>query len=290
MADASLADSLSTIKASSLKFYVYVMKHPDGTPFYVGKGHCRRIAVHEEHAKTKKRSRKLSIIRGIWNDGHSVEYEIIGFYSLEPDALSAEEKLIAKFGRRDLSNGCLANATNGGEGVSGHIHTDDARIKMRKGILTGTFPPEARSLAMKKLIADPEFQNRKKASEVLRVAKISAHQKSEGNRIAKSAQMKQILSTNHDLRDKRVAHLRSVAPDKATAASITTASWSDKDIRARRINALREATNKPELIEKRRAQMLLKWSDPDARRRQSEASKAAHLRKKKEKESRGVGT
>lgn len=115
----SLADALAQIAAEPLRFYVYVLIRPGGTPFYVGRGSFKRIAIHEKQARGTGRTRKLSAIRKIVRAGHAVRYHIDSWFD-DGDAANAREcELISTIGRIDLGTGCLTNGTDGGEGVLG---------------------------------------------------------------------------------------------------------------------------------------------------------------------------
>jgi len=51
----------------------------------------------------------------------------------EADALESEIALIDLFGRKDKGTGCLRNFTDGGDGVAGLRHTEDAKRRMSVG-------------------------------------------------------------------------------------------------------------------------------------------------------------
>lgn len=97
-------------------FYVYIHKKPDGTPFYIGKGRNRRAwrkdnrNPHWHHIVAK----------------HGFEVEILISELSEEDAFAEEIRLIAEY--RKLHK--LVNATDGGEGSSGHVHTLETREKL----------------------------------------------------------------------------------------------------------------------------------------------------------------
>lgn len=97
-------------------FYAYIYLREDGTPYYVGKG-CgdRAFHKHERINPPKDRSRIFIIPR-----------------KNEDDALECEKCWIILFGRKDLGTGCLRNLTDGGDGVSGHRMSNEARLKMSK--------------------------------------------------------------------------------------------------------------------------------------------------------------
>lgn len=98
------SEALALIKASAKPHYLYILKKPDGTPFYVGVGTGRRILDHAIRARRpSETSHKLNTIRKIWLSGENVDYEIVGWFDNWHDAAAAEVEEIAKYGRRDLS-------------------------------------------------------------------------------------------------------------------------------------------------------------------------------------------
>jgi len=94
-------------------FVVYAYCREDGTFYYIGKGKPDR-----PYSKRRKginpprdRSRILILHEGL-SEGVSFEYE---------------KKLILFYGRKDLETGLLRNKTNGGEGVSGWVPSENWR-------------------------------------------------------------------------------------------------------------------------------------------------------------------
>ena len=61
----------------------------------------------------------------------------------EADALQAEMLLIAKYGRKDNGTGILRNLTDGGEGTSGHVPSEETRKK--------------KAIASKQWVRTPEY-------------------------------------------------------------------------------------------------------------------------------------
>src|SRR5690242_9527661 len=59
-------------------FYVYILRRPDGRPFYVGKGIGDRVFAHENEARHpndwRSNAYKLNVIRSIWRSGNPVTY------------------------------------------------------------------------------------------------------------------------------------------------------------------------------------------------------------------------
>lgn len=103
------------------QFYVYIHKKPDGTPFYVGKGHGRRAynfySRSEWHKNIVAKYGKNNIIVEIINcDNESQAFDL--------------EKIYIKQIKND--GVCLVNLTDGGEGSTGYKPTEETRRKLKK--------------------------------------------------------------------------------------------------------------------------------------------------------------
>jgi len=97
-------------------YYTYAFLRKDGTPYYVGKGKGDR--AYSKRRKGVKRpaedDRILILKRGL----------------TEKEAFTHEKYMIAVYGRKDLGTGILLNRSDGGEGNSGHKHTEDTKIRI----------------------------------------------------------------------------------------------------------------------------------------------------------------
>lgn len=118
--------------SSQDKYYVYVHRYAsgekEGDVFYVGKGACR---------KRFKSKQGRSIY---WNrivSKYGFKYEILKRFNSEQCAFSYEKILISIIGRKNL-----CNLTDGGEGASGRVVSENTRKKVS---LTnkGTAPSES---------------------------------------------------------------------------------------------------------------------------------------------------
>lgn len=111
-------------------YYIYQLRlGTSETPFYIGKGRGRRMWDHLKPSSRKNRSHKNSVINKAMKEGIPILAEIIHRDLLESDALRIEILEIKRYGRR-CNGGCLTNATDGGEGVSGWKHTDVSRARL----------------------------------------------------------------------------------------------------------------------------------------------------------------
>jgi hypothetical protein len=101
-------------------FYVYVhTKIGEDIPFYIGKGKGNRAYSKKGRSAWWNRVAK---------NGFKVELE---FENLdEKTAFQMEEDLIKMWGRRNIDTGCLVNLTDGGEGLSGYIMSDETKKKL----------------------------------------------------------------------------------------------------------------------------------------------------------------
>lgn len=113
-------------KKEEQRFYVYGLARPDGTLFYVGKGTDDRMMCHEREARRGHLCHKCNIIRKIWRAGGSVRRVIILRSDDEQIALDTERATIAWLRLQGVD---LVNRTDGGEGLSGMVHSEATRQK-----------------------------------------------------------------------------------------------------------------------------------------------------------------
>ena len=105
------------------RFYTYAYLRVDRTPYYIGKGEGNRAyyKYKNEIKPPKDKSRIIFLKQNL----------------LEEDAFKHEIYMISVFGRKDLGTGILRNRTNGGEGSSGLIRSEEVRKSIsesRKGM------------------------------------------------------------------------------------------------------------------------------------------------------------
>jgi hypothetical protein len=122
-------------------FCVYIWHDPkDNTPRYVGKGLPERPFVHLRTSGDMQVGRMLKKrIRQGYDPKPTITSPLT-----EEEAFHHERRLIAEIGRQDLGRGPLFNKTDGGDGVSGRVVTDEQRANLSKGIKAAFGTPEAR--------------------------------------------------------------------------------------------------------------------------------------------------
>jgi len=109
-------------------FYVYMYLDQNNVPFYIGKGNGNRYKVQshlrEDQAFLKNKINKVG--------NSNVKIHFLHKDISEEEAFRWERYWIKYIGRRDLKEGTLCNLTDGGEGQSGFIHSEESKQKMRK--------------------------------------------------------------------------------------------------------------------------------------------------------------
>lgn len=236
---AGVKEVLQKIGDSGLPFYVYIMRRPDGTAFYIGKGTLDRVACHERLAlRPHHDGLRLRIIRSIWATSNEVHYDIVHFQN-EADAFREEVLLIALYGRIDRKTGTLANHTDGGEGAA---NPSEATLKKR-------------SIKLRAVMADPEYRlaaiRTLQSNEPLRRSNARIATSSQAFGEKSSRRMVQSWA-DPDFREKVVAATRaSVVKWKPNHAAVLARVFSDPAVMQKRIDAARS----PEANAKRSATM-----------------------------------
>jgi len=109
-------------------YYFYSYLREDYSPYYIGKGSGKR--AYTKGPKKVKPPRDKSRVKIIKAD------------LTEEEAFLLEKLYILMFGRIDLGTGILRNRSDGGDGASGAIRSDETRKKLRQANLGKKRPKE----------------------------------------------------------------------------------------------------------------------------------------------------
>jgi len=113
------------------RFYTYAYLRKDKTPYYIGKGQTHR--AYQQKGKPcgvpKDKSRIIKLKQNL----------------TEEEAFKHEIYMIAVFGRKDLGTGILLNKSDGGQGNSGKIVSEETRKKLREANLGKKYSEETKA-------------------------------------------------------------------------------------------------------------------------------------------------
>jgi hypothetical protein len=125
--------------------YVYILRRPDGRPFYIGKGVADRVFHHENEARHpndwRSNAYKLNVIRAIWRTTAELQYEI-DFVGDEKSAYARETELIGLF-KRLHEGGSLTNLAPGGGSADGNAPESKERHSATLGGIPDNNPERA---------------------------------------------------------------------------------------------------------------------------------------------------
>jgi hypothetical protein len=261
-------------------FYVYALARPvkvkrsiDWRVFYIGKGSKRRVWRHESEARRGCRCHKCNIIRKVWREGGEIQRYILLTTEDEQTAFAYEKEMIAMHGRENL-----VNYTEGGDGASGTIVSDETRALLAARTKQTWGDPvirERRMAAHRIAMQQPELKALK--SRQARGRKATAAARANGSAAAKrryenpeerakSRENMQRQLTVPEMRDRIIGGIRRSATGtegRAARSKIRTQAWANPESRAKTIEGLRAA-----------------WQDPEQRQKRSEAMRQGWARRK----------
>jgi len=96
-------------------YYTYAYLREDKTPYYIGKGSGKRIYSKQRGINAPKDKSRIIFLKKNLTEAEAFKHEVY---------------MIAILGCKDLGTGILRNLTNGGEGASGHVKSEEAKKKI----------------------------------------------------------------------------------------------------------------------------------------------------------------
>jgi len=113
------------------KFYVYVHRRADtGEVFYIGKGSGRRAWATQYRTDYWRRVK----------DKYGIVIEILEWFDKEEDAFRNEKSLIAQ---HRAMGARICNITDGGEGATGNVMPESAKLAISRSKTGRKRPPES---------------------------------------------------------------------------------------------------------------------------------------------------
>lgn len=229
-------------------FYVYVYRDPRPTkanqPVYVGKGSGDRDISHWSKGSHNKPFQDF--ISHLKQRGLVSICQRVLETEVEQEAFDKEIELIALYGRRDTNTGTLFNRTDGGEGASGAIRTNEEKEFLRVDSLDKWQRPEYRAKV---------------------VAAQQAAQSTPEARVLKAANSTQTW-TDPTVRAKRQSGIkagRSTDASKAKTSSQAKAQWADPEYAAKQTANNKEIANREDVKAAKKAAAKTLWADPEWR-------------------------
>lgn len=249
-----------------MQFYVYILFRPwDMTPCYVGKGKGRRLRTHQIQGINHPNKRLGNIFR---RAGSELPSEIVFETNDENEAFAKEIELIALYGRSDLKLGRLCNCTDGGDGSSGIVVSEETRKKMSLINSAKMKTPDGYAQlaeARKAMWSNPEYVARHAAS-------VKRHHSDPDNRRKRSAAAKERCE-HPDVRKKLLAAGISARSPEAIAKKSASlkAKWLDPEYRTKTVAAQKGRVNSPDTRAKISASHKGKVFSPEHRANLSRA-------------------
>ena len=247
--------------------FVYIDRKIDGSPFYVGIGNKRRVFVK---VRNELHTRICNKYAGCYRE--------IVFFGDRDQALTEEERLIALYGRINNGTGVLANFTNGGDGGTGRVITDEMRKSASERMTAKYSSDEWREFwrnSTTKVFTDDRVR-RKHHSGV-----VSAWKK-EDVREKHKILTKRAMNLP-DVKKRQTDGIRAVcATDeyKRKRSATTKRVFSDPDVRARQIASLKATMNEPEFKKGLAKRSKICQSRPDVIEKKSNGTRELHRLRK----------
>lgn len=275
------------VHSSKCDFYVYAYFRLDGTPCYIGKGRGSRSHHHLTHIRRVNPHLK-NIIR---NAGGDLPVAIIRDNLTESEAFETEVAFIAAIGRKPA--GPLVNFTDGGEGASGYIFTQEQRARLsvaqrkpdtlakNRSRSLGKKHTEEFKAALRAIFATPEYREKQRLAR--RGHKLSDEHK-------EKLRQARLGYVHTELTKERIGAAQRTPQARANASAKSIGRRHRPDVKVKMAETTKTLWSNPEYSERVRVRIAASWAEPGFRERtraaRSEAQKRRHARERAEKDER----
>lgn len=167
-----------------MDYYVYEYLREDNTPYYVGKGKNGRWYSPQHQVPRPPKDRIRFVAKNL----------------TEKEAFDLEVKLISTYGRKDIGTGILRNMTDGGEGHSGYVLSEETKQKISNSLIGKEQSEETKQKRANALRGQKRtHEHRKRQSEAAKARWANVDSESEAEKIRrakiKEARAKQKIIT-----------------------------------------------------------------------------------------------
>lgn len=233
-------------------FYVYVYRDPrpnkNNQPVYVGKGTGDRDLSHWSRGSHNKPFQDF--LSHIKRKGLIALCTRVFESENEYEAFAKEIELITLYGRRDIGTGTLFNRTDGGEGASGAVRTDEQKANIGK-------------------FSKQNWANEKYREKIV-TSQTIVQNTPEAKRI-KSKNSKALWSEKGDEIKHSIVIARNTEESKAKTSKQAKAQWDDAEYREKQTANNKEIANREEVKAAKKAAAKALWADPEWRAKMMEA-------------------
>jgi len=233
-------------------FYVYVYRDPrpnkNNQPVYVGKGTGDRDLSHWSRGSHNKPFQDF--LSHIKRKGLVALCERVFESESEQEAFDKEIELITIYGRRDIGTGTLFNRTDGGEGASGAVRTEEQKLNIGKFSRKNWGNEQYR----KKIIASQSKAQNTPEAKAIKSKNSKAMWKEQGEKIAVS-----------------ITAARNTEESKAKTRAQSKAQWENENYRAKQTANNKEIANREEVKAAKKAAAKALWENPEWRAKMMEA-------------------
>ena len=246
--------------------YLYVDKKPCGSIFYIGIGVYTRVMYRPRNQIHKRICEKYTgCIREVIDGG------------TRSDMMLREKELVLKYGRLDSGTGRLANMTDGGEGASNYVVTDESRAKLSASLKKTYSNPELRndiSIRTRAMFQDPKII--KKHHDGIVKAWVDNDNKIKHRNATIKAMANPEVKKRQSEGIKKAFNTEAM---KKRRSEISRKNMNNPITNAKLRKSLKIAMNRPETKEKMRLIALTYQSDPIVVMKKSEGTRVAHILK-----------